>query len=325
MSDSAEQSQIRFERGVPPSRVMEGWVSLRDVLIDGQRRLAQAGVASPEVDATLLAAHVLGVPRGRLYLHDRLPPEQRMAYERLLSRRIARVPLQHLLGEAGFRRVTLAVGPGVFVPRPETELVAQVAIDALVAMPVGQRRAVDLCAGSGAIAFSLAVEVPGCSVSAVEVDPAAIVWTRANLERMASRIAVAGSDADVIEADATTCADPGGALADGAGRVDVVTVNPPYVPDGARVRDPEVRDHDPPRALYGGPDGLDVVRGVLRTAATLLRPGGLLVVEHSDEQGEAAGPLGVPGLLHADHRWVEIADHLDLARRPRYTTATRKA
>ena len=129
----------------------------------------------------------------------------------------------------------------------------------------------------------------------------------------------------LFRSDATTCAESGGALEAMVGRVDVVAVNPPYVPDEARPRDPEVRDHDPPRALFGGPDGLGVVRGIVRTAASLLRPGGMLVIEHSDEQGEAAGTAGVPWLLREDRRWIDVVDHLDLARRPRYTTAMRAA
>ena len=144
----------------PSPRVMGGWVSLRDAIADAQRRLEAAGVPSPETDALLLAAHVMGVPRGRLMLHDRLESEQRTAYERLLTRRIVRVPLQHLLGVAPFRNLEVLVGPGVFIPRPETELVAQAAIDVLRSLPVEERRAVDLCTGSGAVALALAKPLP---------------------------------------------------------------------------------------------------------------------------------------------------------------------
>ncbi|MGI9197354.1 MAG: N5-glutamine methyltransferase family protein [Candidatus Nanopelagicales bacterium] len=310
---------------LPPDRVVEGWLSLRDVLADGQRRLMAAGVPSPEVDAALLAAHVMGVPRGRLLLHDRMPADLRMAYERLLTRRMARVPLQHLLGSAPFRTIELSVGPGVFVPRPETELLAGAAIDALKALPPEERIAVDLCAGSGAVALAVAIETGSCRVTAVELDPAAVRWTRANVERHADALAKARSEVQVAEADATRCAGPAGSLAGMAGEAAVVTMNPPYVPQGAVVRDPEVREHDPPRALYGGPDGLVVTRGAIDTAATLLRAGGLVLIEHSDEQGESAGESGVPGILRADSRWRDVADHLDLARKPRFTTATRSA
>lgn len=311
--------------GGPPDRVVEGWMSLRDVLADAQRRLLAAGVPSPETDAALLASHVMGVPRGRLLLHDRMPPEQRTAFEVLLSRRASRVPLQHLLGSAPFRTIEVSVGPGVFVPRPETELVAGAAIDALRALPATERIAVDLCTGSGAVALAMAIEVGSCRVTAVEIDPAAARWARTNVERHAETIAARGSAVLVVEADATRCAAPGAPLAGIAGEAAVVTMNPPYVPQGAVVRDPEARKHDPPRALYGGPDGLDVIRGAIDTAARLARAGGLVVIEHSDEQGEVAGEAGVPALLRADGRWRDVEDHLDLARRPRFTTATRTA
>ena len=306
----------------PSPRVVEGWVSLRDVIADGQRRLTAAGVPSPDTDAILLAAHVKGVPRGRLLLQDRMDSTERTAYERLLTRRMARVPLQHLVGTAPFRNLELAVGPGVFIPRPETELVAQAGIDALRALPSGERRAVDLCTGSGAVAFALATEAAPAQVTAGELDDAAIAWTRRNADALREEIASAGSRVDVVQADARTCAGDAGPLAALRGQVAVVTMNPPYVPSGASVRDPEVRDHDPAVALYGGPDGLDVIRGALDTAALLLQPGGLLVIEHSDEQGDEAEE-GVPALLASDSRWRDVVDHRDLARKPRFTTATR--
>ena len=306
----------------PSPRVVEGWVSLRDVIADGQRRLAAAGVPSPDTDAILLAAYVKGVPRSRLLLHDRMDQTERTAYERLLTRRMARVPLQHLVGSAPFRNLELAVGPGVFIPRPETELVAQAGIDVLRALPAPERRAVDLCTGSGAVAFALATEAAPAHVTAVEVDDAAVAWARRNAEALREEIEASGSRVDVVQADARTCAADDGPLASLRGTVAVVTMNPPYVPSGARVRDPEVRDHDPALALYGGVDGLEIIRGAIGTAAELLQPGGLLVIEHSDEQGDEAED-GVPALLLADGRWREVADHRDLARKPRFTTATR--
>lgn len=307
----------------PSPRVVEGWVSLRDVMADGQRRLAAAGVPSPDTDAILLAAYVKGVPRGRLLLQDRMDSQERTAYERLLTRRMARVPLQHLIGAAPFRNLELAVGPGVFIPRPETELVAQAGIDALRALPPEERRAVDLCTGSGAVAFSLATEAAPAHVTAVEIDEAAVTWTRRNADALRDEIEAAGSRVEVVQADARTCAADGGPLALLRGSIAVVTMNPPYVPSGASVRDPEVRDHDPALALYGGPDGLDIIRGAVATAAALLQPGGLVVIEHSDEQGDEAEE-GVPAVLAADGRWRDIVDHRDLARKPRFTTATRR-
>jgi len=297
-------------------------VSLRDAIADGQRRLASAGVPSPDTDAMLLAAHVKGVPRGRLLLHDRMDSTERTAYERLLTKRMARIPLQHLVGAAAFRNLELAVGPGVFIPRPETELVAQAGIDALRALPPGERRAVDLCTGSGAVAFALATEAAPAHVTAVEIDDAAVVWTRRNADALLEDVTAVGSRVDIVQADARTCAADGGPLASLRSSVAVVTMNPPYVPSGASVRDPDVRVHDPALALYGGVDGLEVIRGALDTAALLLQPGGLLVIEHSDEQGDEAEE-GVPALLATDGRWRDVADHRDLARKPRFTTATR--
>lgn len=266
--------------------------------------LGDAGVPSPAHDARVLLAHALGVGTGALALRDAMTEAEAAAYEELVLRRRDRVPLQHLTGVAGFRRLDLAVGPGVFVPRPETELVAEAAIEA--ARAAGPRPlVVDLCSGSGAIALAVALEVPGARVHAVERDAGALVWAARNVE--ATRLPVR-----LHHADAAT------ALAEYDGRVAVVVGNPPYVPDDERaVVDPEVR-HDPDAALWGGPDGLATVRVVAAAAARLLRPDGVLVVEHSDRHGEA-----VPALLREAGGWADVTDHLDLAGRPRFATARR--
>lgn len=305
-------------------RVVAGWVSLRDVLADAQRRLAAAGVPSPQNDALALAAYVKGVPKGHLLLHDEMPSDERTAFERLIARRMSRVPLQHLIGSAAFRTIDVGVGPGVFIPRPETELLAGAAIDVLRSLPPRDRRAVDLCTGSGAVALAVAIEVGSADITAVEVDSVAARWARDNVLLLGDDLAAANSHVRIVQADACDCAADGGPLAAQRGTVSVVTMNPPYVPDDAQVRDPEVRDHDPALALYGGSDGLKVVRGAIETAATLLRAGGFVAIEHSDEQGEDAQE-GVPALLREDPRWRDVHDHLDLNRRPRYTTAIRTA
>jgi release factor glutamine methyltransferase len=309
-------------------RFVGGWVSLRDVLTDAERRLAAAGVPSPRTDAAILASFVTGVPRTRMLLHDEITQEQRTTYERLLSRRMARVPLQHLLGQTTFRHLDLAVGPGVFVPRPETELVAEAAIAALAALPPDRRVAVDLCSGSGAIALAVATEVTGARVLAVEMDPAAAEWAQRNIEIHEPAVADQGSQISLLKGDARTVAGPTGMLAELREGVDVVVTNPPYIPEDATPTEPEVRDHEPHIALFGGPDGLDVIRDLLTTAALLLRPGGVLVIEHADRQGEAAGAGGVPALLREHDTaecWSAVTDHLDLTRRPRFTTAVRTA
>jgi release factor glutamine methyltransferase len=264
------------------------------------RALAAAGVASPEHDAEELAAHLLGLSRSKLVLLDRLPAAAADRYAALVEQRAARVPLQHLTGVAGFRRLELAVGPGVFVPRPETEVLVEWALPRLDPGAL----VVDLCAGSGAVALALADEAPGLTVHAVELDEHALAWAARNVER--SGLPVALHRGDVADPDL---------LAGLAGTVDLVTANPPYVPVGGVV-EREVAEHDPPAALWGGEDGLLTVRAVERAAARLLRPGGLVAVEHADLQGES-----VPAVFAG---WAEVEDHRDLAGRPRFTTARRR-
>jgi release factor glutamine methyltransferase len=258
------------------------------------------------VDAELLLAHVLGTSRTALLTRDDVPADDAARFAALLEQRADRVPLQHLTGRAPFRHLELAVGPGVFVPRPETEQLAGWALDRIagLAAPV----VVDLGSGSGALALAIAHEHPGARVTAVEADPAAVAWTRTNAR---ARATAGDTPVTVVEGDLT---DPA-LLTDLDGTVDVVVSNPPYVPDGAGLPR-EVAEHDPPLALWGGDDGLDVVRGLLVTAARLLRPGGGLGIEHADQQGSA-----LPALVRSAGGWADVEDHPDLAGRPRYTTA----
>ncbi len=282
-----------------------GDVPLAGELRAATERLEAAGVASPRWDAEQLAALVVGVQRAKLATVGSLPAEQARRLSDLVARRCARVPLQHLVGSVGFRRIDLLVGPGVFIPRPETELVAGVAVER--ARAAGEAPVVvDLCSGSGAIALAVANEVPGARVHAVELDPDALGW----LARNAAERRRAGDHA--IEVHHGAARD---ALPELDGGVDVVVSNPPYValPELADV-EPEVRDHDPHVALVAAEDGLAVIGDVVASAARLLRPGGWVVIEHSDRQGES-----VPALLRAGG-WRDVADHPDLAGRPRYTT-----
>lgn len=267
--------------------------------------LREAGVASPERDAELLLAHVLDVPLGNLVLVDDVSPAQQERYDALVARRAAREPLQHLTGSATFRHVELLVGPGVFVPRPETELLAGWAIDACELAGRAESRppvVVDLCTGSGAIARAVADEVPDARVHAVELDEDAFAWAERNL---------AGTGVDLRHGDFATAFD------DLLGTVDVVVCNPPYIPlwawESVAV---EARDHDPHLALFSGDDGLDAIRVLSVRAALLLRSGGVLGFEHADAQGVAA-----PQVLRAAGRWADVTDHRDLAGRPRFTTA----
>lgn len=280
-------------------------VPLAPALTGAVRRLAEAGVASPRFDAEELAAFVLGESRSRLLLSDGFDRVQAARFEDLVAERVQRVPLQHLTGVAGFRRLELAVGPGVFVPRPETELLAGWAIERAVELP--EAVVVDLCSGSGAIALAVADECPAARVYGVEREPLALAWARQN-------VAALGRPVTLVEGDATAP----DVLAELNGAVDVVATNPPYVPDGSTVA-PEVADHDPDAALWGGPDGLDVVRRLLVRAAALLRSGGWLGIEHADVQGES-----LPALVGRSAAFEAVADHRDLAGRPRYTTARRR-
>lgn len=283
--------------------------SVGDVLAAATSTLADAGVAGPRFDAEELLAHVLAVRRAALVGMSSVDPTAEDRYTQLIEQRADRVPLQHLTGVAGFRYLELSVGPGVFVPRPETELLAGWVIDLLRQLPAP--RVADLCTGSGAIALAIAHELPDAEVLAVELDPMAVAWARRNAE---ARSAAGDRPITLIEADA---ADPG-TLAGWDGRLDAVVTNPPYVPDDAVVAR-EVAEHDPPLALYGGPDGLCVVRRLIDRAAHLLKPGGILGIEHADLQG---GTL--PAAVTADGRFADIVDHVDLNDRPRFTTAVRR-
>lgn len=271
------------------------------------QQLAEAGVPDPLVDAELLLGHVLGLRRGELQAAvirgDALPDADAGRLDALVARRAAREPLQHLTGVAAFRHLELAVGPGVFVPRPETETVVQFAIDALMENPSPAPIAIDLGTGSGAIALAMATEVPHARVHAVERSPQAHAWAARNVADVPNLTLVLGDLATAFD--------------ELRGLVDVVISNPPYVPDDAVPRDPEVRLHDPEQALYGGPDGLDVVRVISRRAQELLRPGGLLVLEHGEQQGPP-----IKQLLQEDG-WRAVATHEDLTRRDRATTALR--
>lgn len=232
-----------------------------------------------------------------------------------------RTPLQHLLGHAAFRTIELAVGPGVFVPRPETEvLVGEVLAwldqEARGGAP-GDPVVVDLCSGSGAIALAVAAEFPAARVFAVEREDDAFHWLRRNCAATGAVVPIHG--------DATAVGAPGDPRAGLVGRVSVVTrCNPPYIPDACIPRDPEVAAHDPAVALYGGSDGLDVVRGILGPAAALLRRGGLLAIEHSGSRGEQAGPLGVPATVRSAGAFESVRDIEDLTGRPRVTLAARR-
>jgi release factor glutamine methyltransferase len=273
---------------------------LRRAINEAAGTLAAAGIDSARFDAECLAAHTAGVDRGRLALHE---PDEAFfeRYRELVAARASRIPLQHLMTTAPFGPVLLNVGPGVFVPRPETEALLEWALtQELSDSPM----IVDLCTGSGALAVALAHARPQARVVAVDDSSEALRYARRNGE---------GSAVVVLEADVTAP----GVLADYDGQVELVVANPPYIPDGATL-EPEVAEHDPAHALFGGPDGMAVIGPVVALAARLLCPGGSVAVEHDDTTAaqtvavfEAAGVFG------------EVASHRDLTGRPRFVTAVR--
>ncbi len=262
--------------------------------------LADSGSASPDAEARTLVAHLAGIEPGRIPLADPLDDATLEALDLAVARRVAGEPVQHITGVAHFRTTSLIVGPGVFVPRPETETMAGWCLEQVRA----GSRVVELCAGSGAISKALAFEGPGLDQWALELSTDAVPYLSANL---------AGTDVRVVEGD----------MADGLpeldGTVDLVVVNPPYVPlDAWESVPPDVRDHDPEIAVFSGADGLDALRVVADVAARLLRPGGVLAAEHAEVQH-----LGVVGLYARHGRYDTVRDHRDLVGRWRFVTARR--
>lgn len=279
-------------------------MTTRALLVKVTQHLRRAGVVAPEVDAELLLAHVLGTRRGALHQAPEPTGQQQALFEELIARRGERVPLQHLTGLAPFRYLELVVGPGVFVPRPETESLVEWALERVAEAPMTRPRVVDLCTGSGAIAAALAHEAPRAQVYAVEIDDRAYDYARRNLD---------GTGVDLRLGDIAE------AFTDLDGQTDVVVANPPYVPWSAwESVEVEARDYDPDLALWSGQDGLDTIRIVEQVAHRLLRPGGQVGCEHADVQGVAA-----PEVFSCSGRWRQVRDRPDLVGRPRFVTARR--
>ena len=285
-------------------------ILLADAVKSATAALAAAGVPSPAVDAQLLAAHLLGVSRGELAAMLFGTAVSPAGYDALIARRAAREPLQHITGVAHFRYLELAVGKGVFVPRPETETVVQLGIDVLAQLRQERGHdaeliAVDLGTGSGAIAASMATEVPGSKVFAEELSDDAFPWAQRNL---------APTGATLIHGDMRD------ALMELNGTVDVVVSNPPYIPAAAIPRDLEVRLHDPHMALYGGgADGMEMPTAAAATAARLLRQGGFFVMEHAEVQAAQ-----MAALLSESGNWDNVRTHVDLTGRDRATSGLRR-
>src|ERR1700683_888299 len=298
----------------PPRTSPRSWSAraMMSLLLDevalAALRLAEAGVESPRADAELIAASVHNVRRGELHTVPDSAFDARFWAD--IARRAAREPLQHITGRANFRYLELDVGPGVFVPRPETEVMTGWAIGKLRDMDVAEPVVADLGTGSGAIALAIGQEVPRARVHAVEADPLARAWAERNIT---SYVQSAPYTAGRIMLHPGDFAD---ALSELDGTVDLVVSNPPYIPVGAYV-EPEVSEYDPPGALWSGTDGPQAIRSLERTARRLLRPGGLLAVEHGFQQGAA-----VYWVFPEESGWQDTRNHKDLARRDRFVTAT---
>jgi release factor glutamine methyltransferase len=274
---------------------------MRQVIDAAEATLTEAGIGSPRADAELLAAHVAGTDRGRLAFTD-AGPDFQQRFESLVAQRARRIPLQHLTGTAAFGTVTVHVGPGVFIPRPETEsLLEWAAAQPFPAQPI----IVDLCTGSGALALALAQRWPDARVIAVDDSEDALRYARRNTARTA---------VELIRADVTAP----GLLTELDGRVDLLVSNPPYIPDGAAL-EPEVAEHDPTHALFGGPDGMAVIDRIVEHAARLLRAGGRCAVEHDD----TTSSLTVEAFTRTG-RFVDVTPRYDLTGRPRFVSATRE-
>lgn len=274
---------------------------LRSAIDSAATLLADAGIDSARVDAEELAAHLTGTERGRLTLIDSPDDTFFDRYHDAIAARSRRVPLQHIIGTAPFGPLTLRVGPGVFIPRPETEAMLEWATaQRLPEAPL----IVDVCTGSGALALALARHWPAARVLGIDDSDAALKYARKNSS---------GTEVELVRADAT---EPG-LLTELDGRVDLVVANPPYVPDAVEL-EPEVAQYDPPHAVFGGPDGMVVIKALVQLAGRWLRPGGFFAVEHDD----TTSALTVE-LISSTDFFDDIAARTDLTGRPRFVTARR--
>ena len=281
-------------------------MQIKALISEGKAQIETAGYSS--VDAEILLAHLLGLTR--MELHNPIALERALTevsdesaivdgYAELVKRRCNHEPVQYLTGTAGFRNLDLAVGPGVLVPRPETEGLVEEVLKHIANLP-GPVSVIDLGAGSGAMAISIATEAPNTHVIAVEKSADAIEWLKQNVAFYDENIRIVQGDvADVL--DGVKC--------------DVVVANPPYVPDSQPLPK-DVANFEPAIALFGGPDGLELPKRFIDAAARLLKAGGLLAIEHTETQGES-----IANLLSTD--FTQISLHLDLTGRPRWTSAIR--
>ena len=279
---------------------------LRCAIDSATTLLADAGINSARYDAEELAAHLTGTERGRLALIDSPDDAFFDRYHAAITARSRRVPLQHITGTAAFGPLTLFVGPGVFIPRPETEVMLEWSTAQRLPGAPARPLIVDVCTGSGALALALAQRWPEARVLGIDNSDAALEYARRNS---------LGTNVELVRADATGP----GLLTEIDGQVDLVVTNPPYVPDTVEL-EPEVAEHDPPQAVFGGPDGMRVIAAVVRLAGRWLRPGGFFAVEHDDTTS-----LLTSELVSSARLFDDIVARTDLTGRSRFVTARRKA
>lgn len=304
---------------LPASARSTGDETVATIVRGAAAMLRAAGVDTPEHDAKLLCAEAFGVDlqsvNKAMLLGDGLlglaedPVKPLEAFHAMIDRRARREPLQHITGHAPFRYLDLKVGPGVFIPRPETELIVQEGIDWITRNGGYHARVVDLCAGSGAIGLAVVTEVPGSEVWAVEKSERTAEWTRRNLNETARAHPSIIGNYHLEIGDATQML----TLHQLDGTIDIVLTNPPYVPLSEIPEQPEVRDYDPDMALYGGSaDGTLIPERIILRAGKLLRPGGLLVMEHDISQGERLAAYANA------HGFANTRVRNDYTGRPRY-------
>ena len=293
----------------------------RSVLVDIELRLKNANVSSPRFDAESLVAFVLNTSRNRVGLISEISDEQYRDIEKLVEKRVRRIPLQHLTGEQGFRHLVLSVGPGVFIPRPETEILVESVIRYIKDRNQDRIIVVDFCSGSGAIALSIAKECSNVEVFAIEKSTEAFKYLEINYQKYKEEITSHNCIVHLIHADINSEIE---VLNNLIGQIDVVVSNPPYIPEKMVPKEIEVKDHDPSIALYGGKDGLEIVRVVVQKANKLLKKGGILAIEHSDLQGNPDNELSVPYILKETDSFEKIEDRKDLNALPRYCVGIKK-
>ena len=293
----------------------------RSFLVDIERRFKNANIQSPRFDAEVLVAFILKVERKNLGLINDISDDQEREIEKLVEKRVRRIPLQHLVGEQGFRYLNLKVGKGVFIPRPETEILVEAVIRYLKEIANERKKVIDFCAGSGAIALAIATECANVDCFAIEKSEEAFSFLKENYQKYEEEIKSKNSTLTLVNQDVKGEVQE---IINLNESFDVVVSNPPYIPEKMIPKEIEVKDHEPEIALYGGKDGLEIVRVVIEKGAMLLKSGGFIGIEHADVQGNINDEASVPFLLQQNGNFKNIQDRKDLNGLPRFCMGIKK-